>query len=56
MIPNSEYENKSNQEKDKTPYTEKYGVWDLLTDVKFYLALIVVILVILKWCGLIFNH
>lgn len=51
-----DYKYNDDQDQDAKPGREKYGIWDLFTDSKFYAALIVVIIIILKWSGLIFNH
>ena len=56
IIMNPDYKYNKHQKQQKRPDNPKYNFWDLLTDLKFYLALIVVIIVILKWSGLIFNH
>ncbi len=53
----SDYKYNDDQKKEEKKLDhQKYDVWDLLTDTKFYAALIVVIIIILQWSGLIFNH
>ncbi len=48
--------NNTKPEKREKKKNKGFDFWDFLTDIRFYAALIVIILLILKECGFIFQY